>query len=171
MKKYEFDRRIFNRQWAFPFTVLQYAFAAGFILMVIAVILGAATDLHITVPTAFVVVLLISFVGFPIASVIKVGYRRLLQWSDLFGDGEIIVYDKLREKEWTAAGHLECRNVFTVCKVDSIRVSRCYLWITGRVQQTEIYNSRRAIEQQDILAVKIPRAYAGMEDLCGEAEQ
>lgn len=171
MKKYEFDRRIFNRQWAFPFTVLQYAFAAGFILMVIAVILGAATDLHITVPTAFVVVLLISFVGFPIVSVIKVGYRRLLQWSDLFGDGEIIVYDKLREKEWTAAGHLECRNVFTVCHVDSVKVSLRYLWITGTVQRTEIYNGRLAIEQQDILAVKIPRAYAGMEDLCGEAEQ
>ena len=160
MKKYEFDRRTFNRQWAFPFTVLQYALAVGFILMVIAVILGAVTDLHITVPTAVVVLLLISFVGFSIVSVIKIGYRRSLQWSKLFGDGEIIVYDQCREKEWSAAGQLECRYVFTICHVDGVKTSRRYLWITGRVQRTEIYNGKLAKEQQDILSVKIPRAYA-----------
>ena len=170
MKKYEFDHHIFNRQWAFPFTVLQYTLAGGFILMVIAVILGAATDLHITVPTAAVVLLLISFVGFPIVSVIKLGYRRSLQWSKLFGDGEIIVYDQLKEKAWTAVGRLELRNIFTVCHVDSIRVSRRYFWITGSVQRTEIYNGRLAREQQDILAVKIPRAYADMGDFCCEAK-
>lgn len=46
MRDYDFDRKVFDNHWAFPFTVLQYIFLIGFVLMCIAVALGAMTDLQ-----------------------------------------------------------------------------------------------------------------------------
>lgn len=45
MRDYDFDRKVFDNHWAFPFTALQYIFLIGFVLMCIAVALGAMTDL------------------------------------------------------------------------------------------------------------------------------
>lgn len=75
--------------------------------MVIAVILGATTDLHITVPSIIVVFFFISFVTFPIVSVIKIGYKRSLKWSKLSTEANVIIYDKLAEKCGRRSGMLK----------------------------------------------------------------
>ena len=164
MKKFEFNSTVFNRQWAFPFTVMQYASITGFILMVIAVILGATTDLHITVPSIIVVFFFISFVTFPIVRVIKIGYKRRLKWSKLSTEANVIIYDKLAEKMWTAVGHVEEHHIYTVSQVNSIKLTKRYFLITGKIHKV-IINNDRLLEEKETTTVKIPRAYSNMEGL------
>lgn len=135
MRDYDFDRKVFDNHWAFPFTVLQYIFLIGFVLMCIAVALGAMTDLHITVPTFVVWLLCISFVGFPIVTIVKVGYSRLLRWSELKERDGRICFDRVVQAEYTAAGRSEEYNIYEVRKLTRTRMTRRYLIIEGDIRR------------------------------------
>lgn len=166
MNELHFDRRTFNLKYALVFTILQFVLVAGFAAMVIAIVLGAFTDLHFTIPDAVLPFalgyLLASLVGFPVITIIKVGYRRSLSWSKLTIDNNVITYDRLAEKMWTAVGGVEEHHVFSINRIESAEFSLRYLLIRGQVHK-EVINNNRLLEEKDICSVKIPRAYANME--------
>ena len=66
--------------------------------LLVAVMLGARTNLHLTIPDFMIGPFFVSFVAFPIVSIIKIGYRRLLQKSKLTQTDGMITYDRLAEK-------------------------------------------------------------------------
>lgn len=164
MKKFEFNSKIFNRQAAFPLTVMQYVSITGFIVMAIIVISGPFTDLQIPIPSSIAVFFFISFVVFPIVSVMKIGYKRGLKWSKLSTEANVIIYDKLAERMWTAVGHVEEHHIYTVSKVNSIKLTKRYFLITGEIHKV-IINNDRLLEEKETTTVKIPRAYSSMEEL------
>lgn len=165
MRDYDFDRKVFDNHWAFPFTVLQYIFLIGFVLMCIAVALGAMTDLHITVPTFVVWLLCISFVGFPIVTIVKVGYSRLLRWSELKEHDGRICFDRVVQAEYTAAGRSEEYNIYEVRKLTRTRMTRRYLIIEGDIRRAVVSFDEKMVFSEIISSVKIPRAYEDMERL------
>lgn len=168
-----FDRRTFNLKYAIVFTILQLVLVIGFVAAVITIILGAFTDFHVTIPDAILPFalgyLLTSLVGFPIVSIIKVGYRRSLSWSKLTIDNGIITYDWLAEKEWTAVGSVEEHHIFSIDRIESAEFSLRYLLIRGRVHK-KVINNNRLLEEKDISSVKIPRAYANMERIANKGQ-
>lgn len=141
--------------------------------MVIAIVLGAFTVLHVTIPDAILPFalgyLLTSLVGFPAVSIIKVGYRRSLSWSKLTMDNKVIVYDRLAEKEWTAVGSVEEHHIFFIDQIESAELRTRYLLIRGRVHK-KVINNNRLLEEKDISSVKIPRAYANMEGIASNGQ-
>lgn len=163
-----FDRRTYNLRYAIVFTILQLVLVVGFAAMMIAIVLGAFTDLHVTIPDTVLPFalgyLLTSLVGFPIVSIIKVGYRHSLSWSKLTMDNKVIVYDRLMEKEWTAVGSVEEHHIFSISQIESAEFSLRYLLIRGRVHK-KVINNNRLLEEKNISSVKIPRAYANMEEI------
>lgn len=163
MRAYDFDRKVFDNQWAFPFTVLQYTFLIGFVLMCIAVALGAITDIHVTVPTPVAWLLCISFVGFPIVTVVKVGYSRLLRWSELKERDGRICYDRVVQAEYTATGRSEEYNIYEVRKLTSTRMTKRYLIIEGDIRKAVVSFDEKMVFSEIISSVKIPRAYEDME--------
>lgn len=164
MKKFEFNSKIFNRQAAFPLTVMQYVSITGFIVMVFIVVSGPFTDSQIPIPSSIAVFFFISFVVFPIVSVMKIGYKRGLKWSKLSTEANVIIYDKLAERMWTAVGHVEEHHIFTVSKINHVRQTRRWLLIMGDIHKVVI-NNGRTLKKTEVSSVKIPRAYGGMEEL------
>lgn len=165
MRDYDFDRKVFDNHWAFPFTALQYIFLIGFVLMCIAVALGAMTYLHITVPTFVVWLLCISFVGFPIVTIVKVGYSRLLRWSELKERDGRICFDRVVQAEYTAAGRSEEYNIYEVRKLTSTRMTRRYLIIEGDIRKAVVSWNKTMLFSENISSMKIPRAYEDMDTL------
>lgn len=165
MRDYDFDRKVFDNHWAFPFTVLQYIFLIGFVLMCIAVALGAMTDLHITVPTFVVWLLCISFVGFPIVTIVKVGYSRLLRWSELKERDGRIYYDRVVRAEYTGMGRVEEYHVYEIRKVTRTRITRRHLIIEGDIRKAVVSWNKTMLFSENISSMKIPRAYEDMDTL------
>ena len=99
-----------------------------------------------------------------IVSVIKIGYKRSLKWSKLSTEANVIIYDKLAEKMWTAVGHVEEHHIYTVSQVNSIKLTKRYFLITGKIHKV-IINNDRLLEEKATTTVKIPRAYSNMEGL------
>ena len=168
-----FDRRTYNLKYALVFTILQFVLVIGFVAAVITIVLGAFTDFTFTIPDAILPFalgyLLTSLVGFPVISIIKVGYRRSLSWSKLTIDNGIITYDWLAEKEWTAVGSVEEHHIFSIDRIESAEFSLRYLLIRGRVHK-KVINNNRLLEEKDISSVKIPRAYANMERIVSDEQ-
>ena len=164
-----FDRRTFKLKYALVFTILQFVLVIGFAAMVIAIVLGAFTDLHVTIPDAILPFalgyLLTSLVGFPVVSIIKVGYRRSLSWSKLTMDNKVITYDRLAEKGWSVEEH----HIFSIDQIESAELRTRYLLIRGRVHK-KVINNNRLLEEKDISSVKIPRAYANMEGIASNEQ-
>lgn len=165
MRDYGFDRKVFDNHWAFPFTVLQYIFLIGFVLMCIAVALGGMTDLHITVPTFVVWLLLISVAGFPLVTLVKEEYSRLLRWSELKERDGRIYYDRVVQAEYTAAGRSEEYNIYEVRKLTSTRMTRRYLIIEGDIRKAVVSWNKTMLFSENISSMKIPRAYEDMDTL------
>lgn len=165
MRDYEFEREVFDKQWAIFLTAFQYAFAIGFALAGMALALDAATILHIPAPKFFVWLLLISFVGFPIVTIVKVGYSRLLRWSELKERDGRICFDRVVQAEYTAAGRSEEYNIYEVRKLTSTRMTRRYLIIEGDIRKAVVSWNKTMLFSENISSMKIPRAYEDMDTL------
>lgn len=168
MKEFLFDKKVFNRGYGFIYSLLQNVFASGFILIVTIVVLSSTINWSITIPDMFfpfiAVYLMSSFVGFPLAAILKVGYRRLVAESDLSYDGKILRYKKLTDKLWTAVGYVEEYHLYTVLHIKSVTTTRRYFIITGEIEKT-IINNNRILDSVKVDRVKIPTAYVGMDFL------
>lgn len=168
MKELLFDKKVFNRGYGFIYSLFQNVFALGFILIVTIVVLSSTMNWSITIPDMFVpfveVYLISSFVGFPLATILKVGYRRLVAGSDLSYDGKILRYKKLTDKLWTAVGHVEEYHLYTVLYIKSLKTTRRYFIITGEIEKNMI-NNNRILDSVKVDRVKIPKAYVGMDFL------
>src|SRR5690554_1861491 len=99
MIELKFDKHIFNKGYALIYTILQWIFVFGFVFFVSVLLLPANT---FTIPDSImpiVCVYLISAVaGFPVVTLLKKGYRRLISQSKLTYDDSTIHYDKLADK-------------------------------------------------------------------------
>lgn len=141
-------------------------FALGFILIVTIVVLSSTMNWSITIPDMFAlfiaVYLISSFVGFPLATILKVGYRRLVAESDLSYDGKILRYKKLTDKLWTAVEHVKEYHLYTVLHIKSVTTTRRYFIITEEIEKTMI-NNNRILDSIKVDRVKIPKAYVGMD--------
>lgn len=164
MQKINFDKKIFNWGYAYIYTLLQCIFLPGFIATVCIVVMSATAKEAFTIPIPEVVFypvvsyIFISFIGFPIVSVIKVGYRRLVAWSTVTYDDETIIYDKLAEYHWTEVGHVEEHHIYTVSKIDSITTTKFSYVINGSIEKV-VLNNGRFLKSKSVRTVKIPNAY------------
>lgn len=165
MRDYEFEREVFDKQWAIFLTAFQYAFAIGFVLSGMALALDAATILHIPAPKFFVWLLLISVVGFPIVSLVKEGYSRLLRWSELKERDGRIYYDRVVRAKYTGMGRVEEYHVYEIRKVTSTRTTRRHLIIEGDIRKAVVSWNKTMLFSENISSMKIPRAYEDMDTL------
>lgn len=166
MKKLNFDKKTFNWGYAFMYTLLQCVFVVGFIAAVCIVVLSSTIGATFTIPDVvlplIVAYLFVSIVGFPLISVIKKGYKRLVIGSTVTYDGETIIYDKLADRLWTAVGHVEEHHIYTVSKIDSVTTTKFSCVIKGSIEKVVVNNGRK-LESKSVSMVKIPNAYANME--------
>ena len=166
MRKLSFDKKIFNWGYAFLYTLLQYIFVAGFAASVLIVVLSATMGATFTIPDALLPVtvayLFVSIVGFPLVSVIKKGYKRLITGSTITYDDETVIYDKLADHLWTAVGHVEEHHVYTISQIESVTVTKAAYIVKGNIEKVVINNGRK-LETKSVSTVKIPNAYANME--------
>ena len=109
--------------------------------------------------------LCISFVGFPIVTIVKVGYSRLLRWSELKERDGRICFDRVVQAEYTAAGRSEEYNIYEVRKLTRTRMTRRYLIIEGDIRRAVVSFDEKMVFSEIISSVKIPRAYEDMEQL------
>ena len=164
MKNYNFDKHIFNRQCALPLTILQFVFIIGFIFIVIAIILGETIHVYFSIPTFVIIFLFISFIAFPIITVLKMGYRKKLKLSTLSIQNNVIIYNMLITKEWTGAGYNEEHHVFIIHKIDHVKITKRYIETTGKIHLKVIYNNH-LLKEKDVPSIKIPRTYLKMEEI------
>lgn len=95
----------------------------------------------------------------------KIGYSRLLRWSELKERDGRIYYDRVVQAEYTAAGRSEEYNIYEVRKLTSIRMTRRYLIIEGDIRKAVVSFDEKMVFSEIISSVKIPRAYEDMERL------
>lgn len=166
MKKLSFDKKTFNWGYAFMYTLLQCIFVVGFIAAVCIVVLSSTMRATFTIPDValpvIVAYLFVSIVGFPVVSVIKKGYKRLIIGSTVTYDKETIIYDKLADRLWTAVGHVEEHHIYTVSRIDSVTTTKFAYVVKGSIEKVVVNNGRK-LESKSVSVVKIPNAYANME--------
>lgn len=166
MKKLSFDKKTFNWGYAFMYTLLQCIFVVGFIAAVCIVVLSSTMRATFTIPDVvlpvIVAYLFVSIVGFPVVSVIKKGYKRLIIGSTVTYDKETIIYDKLADRLWTAVGHVEEHHIYTVSRIDSVTITKFAYVVKGSIEKVVVNNGRK-LESKSVSVVKIPNAYANME--------
>lgn len=166
MKKLSFDKKTFNWGYAFIYTLLQCIFVVGFIAAVCIVVLSSTMRATFTIPDVILPVivayLFVSIVGFPVVSVIKKGYKRLIIGSTVTYDKETIIYDKLADRLWTAVGHVEEHHIYTVSRIDSVTTTKFACVVKGSIEKVVINNGRK-LESKSVSVVKIPNAYTNME--------
>lgn len=164
--KFEFDKRTFNKGYGYIYTLLQNILILGFADAIIIVVLSAVWGVTCTIPDMLQPIIavysLVSIVGFPIVTIIKKGYKRLIKGSTLVVKKNLLIYNKLAEKLWTAVGHVEEHHIYTVLNIDSIKITKFYYILVGDVSK-EIINNGRKLDVQSVNLVKIPKAYADME--------
>lgn len=174
MKKLNFDKKIFNWGYAYLYTLLQCVSAPGFIAMTCIVVLSAAIEEPFVIPIPEAIFLptvaygFVSFISFPIISVIKVGYKRLVVGSTVTYDHDTITYDKLAEYHWTAVGHVEEHHLYTVSAIDSVTATKFSYVLKGNIEKVVINNGRKLSEKR-VSVVKIPNAYAAFPRFSAEA--
>lgn len=163
MSTLNFENRLFNRGYAFVYTCLQGILLIGFVFVIIVLILPANT---ITIPDAVLPVIYVtiplSLVGFPLVTIIKHGYRRLVKESELRVEGTGITYKKLADKLWTAVGHVEEYHLYSSRRVDNVTVTRRFYVCRGEFEKAVI-NNGRTLSNDVVKVLKIPRAYESME--------
>lgn len=168
MEKLSFDKKTFNWGYAFIYTLLQYVFVVGFIAAVCIVVLSSTIGATFTISDVFLPVivayLFISIVGFPLVSVIKKGYKRLVIGGIVICDGKTIIYDKLADRLWMVIGHTEEHHIYTVSKIDSITKTKLAYVVKGNIEKN-VVNNGRILNSKSVSVVKIPNAYADMEKL------
>lgn len=166
MSKFNFDKKVFNRGYAFIYTLLQYVFVLGFIFAVCIVILSSTTGMSTTIPDSILPLavgyLIASLIGFPLITVIKMGYKRLVAGSTVTYDGETLIYDKLADKLWTVVGHVEEHHLYTVYRIESVTPTKFSYVVKGDIEKVVINNGRK-LNSKNVGIVKIPNAYASME--------
>lgn len=167
MKQLKFDKKIFNHGYGLIYSLVQYIFAPGF-LFIIFIVLSSPVNGSITIPDMLVpfiaIYLMASFVSFPLATILKIGYKRLIIGSTVSYSNEILIYNKLADKLWTAVGHVEEYHLFTVSQIKSVAMTKRYFIITGEIEKTVINNNRK-LSSVKVDRVKIPKAYTNMDFL------
>jgi hypothetical protein len=167
MRTFEFDKKIYSRQYACIYTILQYIFLPGFFIGIGIVIANAMFRFRLAMPPiitdVFGIYLTISMFGYVIASLLKIGMRRLIQNSELSYDGKKIVYDRLTKNQYTGVGHVEEHEIYTINKADSIAKTKRFYIITGDMTK-EVINNGRELSMDKIGIVKIPFAYSNMDE-------
>lgn len=168
MNHIEFDRKTFNWGCGLVYTLLQYLFVVGFVSMVCSVVMSATMDFKLTIPDSVLPVvvayLFASIVGFPVVSIIKSGYKRLVEGSAFSYNSKGIVYDKLVSKHWTAVGHVEEHRIYSISKITTVTKSRFSYIIVGEIDECLVNNGRQ-LKEKKVKSVKIPNAYMGIERL------
>lgn len=166
MSKLSFNKKTFNWGYAFVYTLLQCFFVVGFVAAVCGVVLSSTMEVTFTIPDVvlpvIVAYLFVSLVGFPLTSIIKKGYKRLIMGSAVTYNGETIIYDKLADCLWTAVGHVEEHHIYTISKIESVTTTKFAYTIKGSIEKVVINNGRK-LESKSVSVVKIPNAYGNME--------
>lgn len=166
MTKLSFDKKNFNWGYAFMYTLLQYVFVVGFASAVCIVVLSSTMGTTFSIPDVLLPVivayLFVSIVGFPLVSIIKKGYKRLVIGSTVAYDDETIIYDKLADRLWTAVGHVEEHHIYTVSQIESVTSTKFAYVVRGSIEKVVVNNGRK-LESKSVSVVRIPNAYANME--------
>lgn len=163
MSSLVFDNREYSRGYGFPFTCFQIILGIGFLILLLILIMPANT---FTIPDAvlplFYVIIPVSFVGFPLVTVIKHGYRKLLRESELNVSVGGVAYKRMVDKLWTVVGHVQEFNVYETNCIERVEVSRRYYTCYGSFCK-EVINNGRRLSSQQVTELRIPRAYSAME--------
>ena len=166
MSKLKFNKSVFNKGFAIPYTVLQYVFLGGFAAALLIVVLSASVGASITIPDLLLPIvcayLFVSLAGFPIVTVLKAGSKRLVEHSEVTINDNGIVYDRLADKLWTVVGHVEERYIYTASKIDSVDCTRRFCIVKGTIEIVVI-NNGRTLKTMTANSLKIPKAFDGLE--------
>lgn len=162
----EFDKKIFNAGYGLVYTVLQYVFSLGFLAAILIVMLSALLQIKLTMPDAILPIviayLFVALIGFPLASILKCGARRLLWESELELNPDTIIYSKMVDKLWTAAGRMVGHHVYIASEVISVKSSKFSYTISGKIELTVLHNGK-VLKHETVSSMKIPKAYKNME--------
>ena len=168
MSKLSIDKKTFNWGYGFIYTLLQCIFVVGFVSAVCIVVLSSTMGATFTIPDLLLPVvvayLFVSLVGFPLVSLIKKGYERLVKGSSVSCNGGTIIYDKLADSLWTAVGHVEEHQIYTVTKINFVTTTRFFCIVKGNIEKVVVNNGRK-LETTSVDTIKIPNAYANLRKL------
>lgn len=166
MSKCKFNKSIFNKGFAITYTVLQYVFLGGFVAALLIVIASASVGATITIPDLLLPVvcayLFVSLAGFPIVTALKAGARRLVENSVLTIGNDGLIYNRLADKLWTAAGHVEEHYVYTASQIEGVISTKRFCIVKGNIEIVVI-NNGRTLKTMTATSMKIPKAFDGLE--------
>ena len=137
--KFEFDKKKYNWGYAFYFSVIQCVLILGFAVALALVVLNATLSTSVTIPDfllPFVAIyLLVSIIGFPLVSIAKIGFRKLIRSSSLDEIDECLVYDRIADRLWTFVGHVTEHHIYRVNEIKSISHTKRFLVIQGVIEK------------------------------------
>lgn len=87
-------------------------------------------------------VCIIGIIGFPLVLALNKGMKNLYVKSELKMDNDKIVYDRQVEYEWTAAGHLNTKNIYEISEFNDYKITSRWIILYGNFKYTEIYKGR-----------------------------
>lgn len=170
MKLLEFNNKEYGTGYALPFTCVQIVLSVGFVYVIAILMLPANTFTipDVALPIDYIVIP-ISFFGFPLVTVIKHGYRKLLRESELTVSKDKLIYRRMVDKFWTILGHVQEFHVYESFDIERVSVSKRYYTCYGSFSK-KVVNNGRELNSEDVTELKIPRAYSSMERLldCGK---
>lgn len=170
MKPLAFDNKEYGKGYALPMTCLQIPLAVGFLFVIVVLVMPANT---FTIPDAVLplayIAIPVSFVGFPLVTVIKHGYRKLLRESELTVSKEKLIYRRMVDEFWTILGHVQEFHIYESFDIERVSVSKRYYTCYGSFGK-KVVNNGRELKSEDVTELKIPRAYSSMERIldCGK---
>lgn len=165
MIELKFNKGIFRKNYGIIYRILQYLFMPGFMFILTVLVLPANTiTLHPTFIPLGPWLLLISLVGYPIVTLLRMGQQRLIISSKLSYSDDFIYYDKLTDMSWSAIGRIEEHQIYRVKRVESIVKSRFYYTITGDIEKVVVNNGRQ-LSNTKVGKIKIPNSFLDMDGL------
>lgn len=84
--------------------------------------------------------------------------KNLYVKSELKLDNNKIIYDRQVEYEWTAAGHLNTKNVYEISQFDDYKITTRWIMLYGNFRYTEIYKGK-SNGKASTKIIKIARAF------------
>lgn len=103
-------------------------------------------------------VCIIGIIGFPLVLALNKGMKNLYVKSELKLENNKIIYNRQVEYEWTAAGHLNTKNVYEISQFDDYKITTRWIVLYGNFRYTEIYKGK-SNGKASTKIIKIARAF------------
>ncbi|NLX75644.1 MAG: hypothetical protein GXZ13_07485 [Synergistaceae bacterium] len=170
MIKFKYDKEVYSKGYGKAFNRAVFVFMPGFILAFLILLTQTAfpsvnLDLsNMPVSELIAIYTAASFIGYPSALLIRMGYRVFCEESILRIDDGTLKYDVLVKRNWTLAGYVTIYHNYVAKRINQINVGKRFYDLVAEFEKTVIYKGNE--EPAEIVGeMRVPIAFKDMERL------